>query len=208
MDDLNLKLKDSWSNAHKSETFTSRLSGCEYDETINFLKLNDYIKSGLCVLEIGVGYGFVTKGLYDNGIKVSAVDISEVGLERVKNYCENVYIVDEINKLPSDYFDIIICNNVIQHVPTLILLDELKEFMRSLKKDGIFAIQFISSDKFYDNGINATHDDAFCGRLCRTVECMESMFQLFDGKCKMVYGVQLVNLYPTGCHVFHVKKYN
>ena len=90
-----------WDKSH-SKKITSDLSGCGYDETVDFLQVRPYCVSGNHVLEIGVGLGYVTKGFYDNSVIVSALDISKVALERVKNYCELLFTIEDLEKIPSN----------------------------------------------------------------------------------------------------------
>ena len=206
---LNKTIKGFWDLQHHSKRKAS-LSGCLYEETIKFLQVADHIKAGCTVLEIGVGLGYVTKGFFENGVKVSAVDISEIGLERVKGFCEKVYNVTDVSKLPTDYFDVIICHNVVQHVPTDLLIEELKEFMRSLKVGGVFAVEFVSSNLFSDNGKDPSYSDMQAGRLCRTPAFLESIFNRFGGKCKLVYAVDYRGKktvsFLHNCYIFHVTK--
>jgi ubiquinone/menaquinone biosynthesis C-methylase UbiE len=205
MKELKEQMTNFWEEQHKNE-YKPCLSGSEYEQTINWLKINDIIKPNLNILEVGVGLGYVTKKLFENKLNVSSVDISEIGLERVKPYCEKTYNINNISELPSNYFDIIICNLVVQHISTEILIQELKEFMRSLKKDGVFSIQFVSSDNFDDNGINASFDDSQAGRLCRTPEVMKTIFKKFGGKCEIVNESPLTSAWLTRSYVFHVTK--
>ena len=203
------EIKVFWDDQHTNER-KNTLSGCEYEETIKFLQVVDHIKLGCTVLEVGVGLGYVTKGLFENGVRVSAVDISNIGLERVKKYCENVYNVENLGELPTEYFDLIICHNVVQHVPTNMLIYELGEFMRSLKKTGVFAVEFVSSNLFADNGKDPSYGDMQAGRLCRTPAFLESIFNRFGGKCKLVYSVDYTGLktvsFLHNCYIFHVTK--
>ena len=182
------------------------LSGCQYDETIDFLKVRDRIKPNINVLEVGVGLGYVTKGLYDNKTNVSCLEISDIGAERVKSYCEKVYTVNNLEKLPTDYFDVIICNNVIQHVPTDILVEELKEVMRSLKTGGVFAIEFVSNDVIEDTGISPSLGVVKNGGCCRTPKYLEKLLEKFGGKCELVFTNVVDFDIVKGHHVFHVKK--
>lgn len=194
-----------WDNNHINDN-VSVLSGVKYDETINFLKIEKYIIKDKKVLEIGVGLGYVTMGLFGNGLEVSAMDISNIALDRVQKYCHCTYNMDNLHELPSNYFDIIICNNVVQHIPTSILIDELKEFMRSLKIGGVFAVEFVSSSLFDDNGLNPTIDDIKAGRLCRSSKYLEQIFNIFDGKCILVFNEEINIGILKGHHIFHVRK--
>lgn len=49
-----------WDEVHR-QNHLGALSGCSYEETIFFLKVNPF--KGQKVLEIGVGLGYVTKKL-------------------------------------------------------------------------------------------------------------------------------------------------
>jgi len=179
------EIKDYWESAHAIEHLDS-LSGCGYKETIDFMQVTDILKGRDKVLEIGVGLGYVTKGFYDRGFMITALDISEVALERVSQYCENNYLVSEMEQMPDDYFDVIICHNGIQHIPTFLLEVELKHVIRSLKKGGIFALEFISSPLAEDTGLNPDSFiglglDSNIGCYCRTPEVMTSLIAKHGG---------------------------
>lgn len=205
--------KSFWNNCHHRELKESVCGFYEngryfttYERTIEFLQIEQYIKPSLRVLEIGVGLGTVTKGFYNDGLIVSGLDISEIALSKVKNYCENVYTIDELDKLPINYFDIIICNRVVQHVPTDLLLKELKCCMYSLKAGGVFAIQFISSVALEDAGANATIKNIKAGTCYRTPSYLESIINTFGGKCEMVLDIASNLGNAVRNHVFHVRK--
>ena len=202
---INKHVKNFWDKKHIDSDIDS-LSGVGYDETIDFLKIRNFIENSSNVMEIGVGLGYVTEGLYKMGINVTAVDISDIALNNVKNYCDNVYNIKDLDKLQSDYFDVIICNNVIQHVPTDTLIVEMGEFIRSLKNDGVFAIEFVSSNMFEDNGIDPHTEDCEAGRLCRSPKYMEKLINGLGGYCEIVHHRPLNVSYLTDCYVFHIRK--
>jgi len=195
-----------WEACHQAESI-QHLSGADYDKTISFLKLVDFIKPGKTALEVGVGMGYVTKGLIDAGLLPSAADISQTALDRVQQYCDEVYIVEDLDRLPSDYFDIIICCNMVQHVHTELLKQELEHFMRALKGGGVFAIQFVSNDKHADTGAAATLASVQAGVLCRSPDVMREIFGGLGGECSHVLNVGgLKKGLVNGNHVFHVTK--
>jgi len=202
---LNPDVELFWDDCHNKNIVIS-LSGCGYDETIDFLKVRDYIISDNHVLEIGVGLGYVIRGLYENKLIVSGLDISKIALERVKNYCEATYLISELEKLPSDYFDLIICNNVIQHVATDLLIEELNHSIRSLKVGGIFAVEFVSNDVVEDMGSNPSLDTVKGGGCCRTPSYLESLIKAAGGVCTLVFDKKVDISIVKGHHVFHVKK--
>ena len=198
--------KSFWETCHQNESI-AHLSGVGYDTMIAFMQLDSHIKPGKTILETGVGMGYVTKGLLDAGLMPSAVDISPTALGRVQDYCEETYLVEGLDKIPSDYFDIILCCNMVQHVHTELLKEELEHFMRSLKNDGVLAIQFVSNDKHPDTGASVTLANVQAGTLCRSPDVMREIFASLNGECNHIFEVGglrkgLVN----GNHVFHVTK--
>jgi len=198
------EMKNFWEETQKIENCKT-LSGCQYDETVEFLMVKNILFPKMHVLEIGVGVGYVTKGFFDAGYIVSGMDISEVALKRVEEYCEATYTLDKLNELPSNYFDIIICHNVVQHVPTDILITEFEHFMRALKEDGVFAVEFISSESNVDGGISATQAQVQSGTIYRNPQIMEKIINGVGGKCDMVVNNKIVIGDVIGCHVFHIK---
>ena len=199
------EINDFWDKVHSDKSIDS-LSGVKYDETIKFLKINKYIKKGINVLEIGTGLGYVTKELFNKGVLVDGIDISDVALNEIKNYCRNTYNIKDIKELQSNYYDVIICNNVIQHIPTDLLIEELKEFMRSLKIGGIFAVEFVSSDLSDDTGIDPQLEDVQAGRLCRIPKYLENILINYNGECELVFDKNINIGILRGHHVFHVNK--
>jgi len=199
--------KKFWDSQHSGDNIPT-LSGCEYDETIDFMKIRELIKPNINVLEIGVGMGFVTKGFFDAGCNVSALDISDVALERVKPLTKNVYPTTELEKMPSDHFDLILCRNVVQHVATNYLIMELKHVLRSLKKDGILAIQFVSSTQVEDSGSVVIYNTNELGEYCRTIKYFENLINGLGASCELVLDIpcNFPHCKVTGNHVFHVRK--
>lgn len=194
-------MKDFWEYKHTIKNVKS-LTGAQYDDTIQFLLLEQYMNPSIKILEVGCGLGYVTEGCSKIG-DVSVVDISTVALDRVKDFCEATYLSDDTANLPTDYFDVIICNNVVQHIPDEALNRELEDIIRSLKPGGIFALEFVSSDK---DDIEFSTKYAESGFLCRSSHYMHDLISNFGGKSTEVLE-KVVNVPPvTGCHVFHITK--
>jgi len=201
-----MNIESFWNNSHSVKN-KSDLSGCGYDETIDFLQVRPKCISGNHALEIGVGLGYVTKGFNDGGLIVSALDISKVGLERVKNYCEFLFTPEDLEKIPSNYFDCIICHNVVQHVPTDILKEELKHCIRSLKQNGVFAVEFVSMIGMPGDSWDSNYVYSGNGLpgFYRNPQYLENMINEFGGSCKMVVDNRYENGIK-GCHVFHIRR--
>jgi 2-polyprenyl-3-methyl-5-hydroxy-6-metoxy-1,4-benzoquinol methylase len=194
--------KSVWEQKHNNKD-KGALSGCVYAETVDFLQIRDLVQSEANVLEIGVGFGYVTEAL-SKLCTVSALDISEVALRRVSGYCLSTYLVEKIETLPADSFDLIICHNVIQHVPTNLLKAEFKHVIASLKSTGVLAVEFISSKDVVDDG--DVQEVNGIGNYSRTSEFMKLLFSELGGNSVMVVDNKCNIGNITGCHVFHIRK--
>ena len=108
-----------------------------------FLALNDYCNEHETVLDVGFGLGYGLNIMAIKADRVSGVDVDQKALE----YCQNTVIgrnprVDYLGiydgytlKFPSNYFDLITCVDVLEHVEDYHrFLDEL---LRVTKK-GVF----------------------------------------------------------------------
>lgn len=206
-----------WDIAHRFQD-KGFLSGCEYQETLDFLHLNDILKKGDKVLEIGVGMGYVTKGFKENGFDISGFDIVQIALDNVKEYC-TTYNFTQIESLPSDYFDVILCNNVAQHVPTELLKYELRYFIKSLKKSGVMAIKSISANGYEDTGSDVgftieTTQPIKCSRsigcFCRSINNFKKLISICGGEAMVISDVPCyVNptfAFITGTQIYHVTR--
>jgi SAM-dependent methyltransferase len=200
-----------WDYMHKEDNHGA-LSGCGYQETIDFLKLGNILNKGDRVLEVGVGLGYVTKGLYENDYNVMAFDISPVALERVRRYCDMVFSLNKLDAMPSNYFDVIFCHNVVQHIPTPYLYYELFHLIRSLKPSGVLAVKSVSTDLMEDTGddpdliIGEMKCSNSIGCFCRSISYFSKIVDRCGGVAKIVYEEPIKALIITNQHVFHITK--
>jgi SAM-dependent methyltransferase len=202
---------EEWDYLHK-ENCLGALSGCTYQETVDFLKLKDFMEPSNTVLEIGVGMGYVTGELYDRGYNVSVFDISPVALNRVRKICTNVYDLSNIETIPANVFDLIICHNVVQHIPTPILYYELFHFLRSLHSNGVMAIKSVSTQKMEDTGdhpelvVDGIKCASSIGCFCRSIPYFTKIVDRCGGLAKIVYQEDIKVDFIDNQHVFHVTK--
>jgi ubiquinone/menaquinone biosynthesis C-methylase UbiE len=183
-------IKSYWSNFHKEQN-ADALTGTSYAEIVRYHELTDKIYPGVTVLNIGVGKGYCTKGFYDNGCRVSVLDICEEALQTVRPYIERGYLQDNIDQLPANYFDIVISNLVAQHMADIDLRKQLTYVIRSLKDTGFFSIQLAGSLILEENnnpnyivgdGISG-EVSMLGGRMVRTPEYFAEMVKQCGGIC-------------------------
>lgn len=94
-----------------------------------------------CVLNIGVGNGFLEALLQKNGKKVFALDPSTGAIESLKKYLglgDAAARVGYSQKMPfaDSSFDVVILSEVIEHLDSEILSMTLKEVRRVLRPSG------------------------------------------------------------------------
>lgn len=100
---------------------------------------NYFKNSGKC-LELGCGVGQYSKRLMEYGYKVTSTDISEIAIEKVKEFNNDTKIVDMSEKLPfeDDSYDIVFASLSIHYFDDKTTKELISEIKRILKKDGLF----------------------------------------------------------------------
>ena len=103
------------------------------------------------ILDLGCGAGRHLILLAKEGFDVYGVDISEVALKIARNKLESLGLKAELKrcsmeeiKYPSEFFDAVVCINVIYHTTREGMLKALGEIRRVLKRGGIALTTFIS----------------------------------------------------------------
>jgi len=107
------------------------------------------------ILDLGCGDGRMLFGLQQEGVlrqagNITGVDISEVRINRLKqNIQRAVGIISDacsVTEMKDKSFDMIICSQVIEHVPNDALL--VKEIVRLLRPDGYAYISSVVKRKY------------------------------------------------------------
>ncbi len=113
---------------------------------INILKkMIDLCKpnSNKKIADIGCGEGFLLKKIL-TGEKIVGIEISITALKRAKKILKTRNDINLIQgdaqklPIPNDYFDIILCSEMLEHVPDTRIV--LNEFNRILNKSGILVV--------------------------------------------------------------------
>lgn len=97
-----------------------------------------HLKKNSCFLEIGLGTGEVFELVSSKFDSSYGMDVSEGMVRRThsKGKIKKLFVGDSCNlPLRSDYFDFIICQDVLEHVPYQSKM--IQEIYRVLKKEGI-----------------------------------------------------------------------
>jgi len=103
------------------------------------------------VLDLGCGAGRHLILLAREGFEVYGVDISEVALKIAENRLASLGLKTKLKRCsienieyPSEFFDAVICINVIYHTTRKGVAKALREVYRVLKPGGLALITFIS----------------------------------------------------------------
>lgn len=100
----------------------------------------EYIaNNGLC-LDLGCGIGQYSKKFIEYGYDVVSADISNIALERVKEFNPNIVNVDMRESLPfeDNKFDIVFANLSIHYFSDADTKNLMNEIKRILKNNGLF----------------------------------------------------------------------
>jgi SAM-dependent methyltransferase len=164
------KLHRTWNTLGESDPLWAILS--EPEKTGNRWNLDEFLKTGeeeirglmdyvgsLSVpplkrgvaLDFGCGVGRLTQALAHHFGECHGVDIAETMLERARainrhgQRCTyHLNQVDNLQLFPSDTFDFVYSNIVLQHMPLEVSTSYLPEFVRVLKRGGLVVFQLPS----------------------------------------------------------------
>jgi ubiquinone/menaquinone biosynthesis C-methylase UbiE len=199
-------IKDFWEDCHENNSIRY-LTGSTGKEIWQELKIEKMIYPSAKVLNIGVGTGQCTNDLKSVGVDVSALDISEKALFKVADICEEVFL--PYTDLPYHYFDLAISHLVAQHMNDIDLIAQIKNVLPSLKRFGIFAIQFAfpltvsSKENNIDEEIQMQ-----AGSISRTKEQIIKIVKKAKGRINFMEVSREFPEYGSGWLTVHVMRNN
>lgn len=124
----------------KNDEYWANHINKDLEEDLWIDEYNTYFNSKGKCLDLGCGIGQFSKQLIKYGYDVISADISDIALNKVKDFNENVVKLDMRDKLPfqDNEFDLVFANLSIHYFSDEDTRKLMLEIKRILKEDGLF----------------------------------------------------------------------
>lgn len=124
----------------KNDEYWANHINKDLEEDLWIEEYTTYFNSTGKCLDLGCGIGQYSKQLIKYGYDVTSADISDIALNKVKDFNENVVKLDMRDKLPfqNNEFDLVFANLSIHYFPDEDTRKLMIEIKRILKEDGLF----------------------------------------------------------------------
>jgi len=202
-----------WARWHKQRAH-GPLGGATFKSMKNYYGIGENLHKDMCVLEIGVGFGYCVRGFNEAGCRVWAMDICKEAFYSVADVIEGSYLHEKADTLPDNFFDLIVCHVVTQHMSESDILFQFPHVIRSLKDDGVFMVQFADSDIAEENNISETifgepADNKVTmlgGRMVRTPDYAKQLIEQCGGEVIHTSGRKTFPQYKSGWYFLKVRR--
>lgn len=124
----------------KNDEYWNNHINKDLEEDLWIEEYKTYLNSTGKCLDLGCGIGQYSKQLIKYGYDVISADISDIALNKVKDFNENVVKLDMRDKLPfqDNEFDLVFANLSIHYFSDEDTRKLMLEIKRILKEDGLF----------------------------------------------------------------------
>jgi 2-polyprenyl-3-methyl-5-hydroxy-6-metoxy-1,4-benzoquinol methylase len=112
---------------------------------------------GSKVLEIGFGNGKFLQYAKLNGWDIYGTEANVDLVNLAKDRGFNAFCVDNLNQFDSDFFDLVVAFDVLEHIPQDQILYFLNDVKRVIKSGGVFIARFPNGDSPF--GLSSQHGD-------------------------------------------------
>jgi tellurite methyltransferase len=151
-----MSLEDNYNRIY-TERETAFCGGEPEKTVVDILKY----KSSGTALELGAGEGRNSLFLAENGFDVTAQDLSQVGIEKLRKSAEEKGLdvhteIGDMQSFPIDKdYDVLISTNVLHHLPKQDALNLIKRMQLNTKLGGLNTIvTFTDKGDFYSSNPN------------------------------------------------------
>ena len=170
----------------KNDEYWSKHINKSLEEDLWIDEYKSYFNSKGKCLDLGCGIGQYSKQLIKYGYDVVSADISDIALNKVKDFNENVVKLDMRNKLPfsDSEFDLVFANLSIHYFSNEDTKKLLLEIKRILRDDGLFigSVNGIQGLKVIENEAKEIeyHFYEYKGKLIRLFDIIDVKKYLED----------------------------
>lgn len=180
--------KEHWSD-HHVEGHQGALTGTPLWRLLSFFPIEDKLKPGVNVLNVGVGLGHCTRSIAAMGCNIYVMDICQEAVDKVSDVTSGSFLHESSSELPDNKFDVAYSFLVTQHMSEDDILSQFPNVIRSLKDGARFYVQFAGSDRPGENNnpghIVGTPGDGkvsmLGGRMVRTMDYAKELVEKCGG---------------------------
>ncbi len=177
------------------------------EDALDKLRIRGIFCTVAALLNIGVGLGIFEKYARRHVQRLDCVDITLSALAVITGVADHFY--PDVAFAPANTYDMVTELLVAQHISDETLLEHLTGGIRSLKPDGIFALQvadFLHPPTPDALAKNYTLESKKAGSVKRTEDTMQSLIKTSGGRVLSILPGEEYSMYESRWMVYHIGK--